>query len=488
MMQQVDKRRTKIICTIGPSSDNPDIIRRLIEAGMDIARLNFSHGTHEDHRRIIATLRREAKSLGKNVGILIDLQGPKIRTGRLKGETPIQLVTDAKVCLTTRNISGDSQTLSTTYAHLAEDVKPGDAIFLADGVLELRVERIQSPDVYCQVVHGGFLGEFKGINLPNVNVSAASLTAKDIVDLEFCLALDIDFVALSFVRDANDMKELRRRITRAGKLTPIIAKIERPEAVKNFTKILKVADVIMLARGDLGVEMPLNNVPQIQKHLIAQCNDVGVPVVTATQMLESMISSVRPTRAEVTDVANAIYDGTDAVMLSGETASGRFPIQAVRTMASIAEDADNALAISPTYDRIMRMRESSIRKGKGSFGDAIAQAACRTALAIQATRIVCFTKMASTAALIARYRPVIPVTAITLSEETRHRCSIIWGVDAIQSIEPCNTDELDRIVDDVLLSNGLVKPGDTVVIAGGVPLAMRTRTNMLKLHKVKESF
>jgi pyruvate kinase len=486
--QKAGGRRTKIVCTIGPSSNSPEMLSALIDAGMNMARLNFSHGNHQEHQENAATIRRVARSMGRDVGIMVDLQGPKIRTGKLQNSTPLQLIPGETICLTTRNIVGDSGVVSTTYESLASDIKSGDSIFLADGVLELLAERVEPPDVHCRVIHGGFLGEHKGINLPGVNVSAPCLTPKDIADLDFALSLDIDFIALSFVRNKNDIVELRKHMARAGKTNPIVAKIERPEALKNFDKILQVADTVMLARGDLGVEMPLDQVPQIQKSLIGKCNDVGVPVITATQMLESMISSARPTRAEVADVANAVYDGTDALMLSGETASGQFPVQSVRVMGRIAEAADNAMATSPTRNRIIRMRESGIRKtGKGSYGDAISQAACRTAAAIGATRIVCFTKRASTAALIARYRPSVPVTAITLNEEARHRCSVVWGVDAVQSIEPCNTDELDRVVDDVLLDNQLAKPGDTVIVAGGIPLAMRTRTNMLKLHKVRNS-
>lgn len=484
--QRADGRRTKIVCTLGPSSNTPEMIAALIDAGMNVARLNFSHGTHATHQKTAEIIRQVAKERGKDVGIMVDLQGPKIRTGKLRNQTPLQLVPGAEICLTTRDLIGDATLISTTYQSLASDVKPGDCIFLADGILELKAERVTPPDVHCRVIHGGFLGEHKGINLPGVNVSAPCLTAKDVADLDFALTLDIDFIALSFVRNKKDISELRRHMANAGKATPIIAKIERPEALKNFDKIIKAADAVMLARGDLGVEMPLNEVPQIQKQLISKCNDMGVPVITATQMLESMISSVRPTRAEAADVANAVYDGTDALMLSGETASGEFPVEAVRIMARIAEAADKAMAASPSHERIVRMRESGIRRGKGSFGDAISQAACRTAAAIGASRIVCFTKRAATAALIARYRPTVPVTAITLSEQARHRCSVVWGVDAVQSIEPCNTDELDRIIDDVLLSNGLAEPGATVVVAGGVPLAMRTRTNMLKLHKVRK--
>lgn len=480
-------RRTKIVCTIGPSTNSPEMIRALIDAGMDVARLNFSHGTHESHGKTCEMLREVANEAGKALGIMMDLQGPKIRTGELKGGEPVLLTAGEALCVTTREVEGDATIVSTTYDHLPKDVQVGDHIFLSDGTIDLQVERIDGPDVFCTVIQGGFLGAHMGINLPGVAVSAASLTEKDLADLEFGMGLDIDFVALSFVRTKDDVLELRDRLVDAGKPLAIVAKIERPEALDNFAGILEATDVVMLARGDLGVEVPLNEVPQIQKDLISKCNDVGVPVITATQMLESMRSCVRPTRAEVTDVANAVYDGTDALMLSGETASGQYPVESVQFMDKIAQETDTALATTPTYNRIVRMRQSGVREGRGSYGDTIGQAACRASEAIHANRIVCFTKLGATAALIARYRPTVPITAITLSEGARNRCSLIWGVEALRAIEACNTDELDRIVDEMLLQNNLAEPGDTIIIAGGVPLAIRTRTNMMKLHTVSES-
>lgn len=479
-------RRTKIVCTIGPSTNSPEMIRALIDAGMDVARLNFSHGTHDSHRATCTMLREVANEAGKALGIMMDLQGPKIRTGELKGDEPVPLTAGEALCVTTRPVEGDASIISTTYEHLPKDVKVGDHIFLSDGTIELAVDGIDGPDVSCTVLQGGFLGAHMGINLPGVAVSAASLTEKDLADLKFGMELDIDFVALSFVRTKQDVIDLRNRLVEAGKPLAIVAKIERPEALDNFDGILEATDVVMLARGDLGVEVPLNEVPQIQKHIIGKCNDMGVPVITATQMLESMRSCVRPTRAEVTDVANAVYDGTDALMLSGETASGQYPVEAVVMMGKIAQGTDSELADTPTYNRIRRMRQSGVREGRGSYGDTIGQAACRASEAIHANRIVCFTKLGATAALIARYRPTVPITAITLSEGARNRCSLIWGVEALRAIEACNTDELDRVVDEMLLQNNLAEPGDRIIIAGGVPLAIRTRTNMMKLHTVSK--
>lgn len=486
-MPQDTARRTKIVCTIGPSSNTPEIIRELIDAGMDIARLNFSHGTHEDHSATFRAIREAAEAAQKSIGIMADLQGPKIRTGTLEKGEPVTLEEGATVTLTTRDIPGTAALLSTTYDDLPNDVNAGDSIFIADGLLELRVETVEGPDVNCTVLHGGELSEHKGINLPGVNVSAPSLTAKDVEDLELALSLDVDYVALSFVRTADDVRGLKRRIDDAGRAAAVISKIERPEAIENFEEIVEATDSVMLARGDLGVEVPLDQLPQIQKNFIAKCNDHGVPIITATQMLESMTTHPRPTRAEVADVANAIYDGTDAVMLSGETASGKYPLHAVRVMARIAENADAALSDSPPHDRIVRMRESGIRKGRGNFGDAIGQSACRVANAVGASRIVCFTKTGATAALIARYRPDVPITALALDEAVRNRCAVIWGVDSARTVEVCSTDHLDDVADDVLISNGLAQTDDIVIIAGGIPLGLATRTNMLKIHRVGES-
>ncbi len=480
-------RRTKIVATIGPRSDSPETLLELVRAGMNVARLNFSHGSHAEHKRRYEAVRRAAEEVGKTVGIMMDLQGPKIRTGPLVNGEPVLLKEEDMVRLTTRACDGEPGLISTTYANLPYDVRPGDSIFIADGLLELAVESIEGTEVDCRVVHGGMLGEHKGMNLPGVEVSAPSLTDKDKEDLAFGLSLGVDFVALSFVRTAEDVLDLKRRIDAAGAAPIVVAKIERPEALKNFDAILEATDVVMLARGDLGVEVPLVELPQIQKELIGKCNDVGVPVITATQMLESMISHPRPTRAEVADVANAVYDGTDALMLSGETASGEFPAQAVRVMCDIAENADRALAAAPSHDRIIRMRESGIRSGRGNFGDAICQSVCRIANAVGAERIVCFTKTGATAALIARYRPSVPITALALDETVRHQCSVVWGVDSARTVELCNTDELDACVDEVLLSNGLADAGDIVIIAGSAPLGVRTRTNMLKIHQVGKS-
>src|SRR5579859_4789802 len=362
---------TKIVCTIGPASRSEDILERLILAGMNVARLNFSHGTYAEHIEVIERVRTISARLGKPVAILQDLQGPKIRTGPLQNHNPVLLISGKPFTLTTRPIIGDSATVSTTYQHLPQDVKPGDHILLADGLLELQVTDTTTTDVHCHILHGGTLGEHKGINLPGVAVSAQALTEKDIDDLRFGIAQGVDFVALSFVRHPSDIHAARAAIAEASNLAvsttpsakahssgsstskppprtpPIIAKLEKPEAIAHLNAILEAADGVMVARGDLGVELPPEKVPLIQKRIIARANERGILVITATQMLESMVSQPRPTRAEASDVANAILDGTDAVMLSEETANGQYPVEAVEMMARIAQETEPACKLTP---------------------------------------------------------------------------------------------------------------------------------------------
>jgi pyruvate kinase len=480
-------RRTKIVCTIGPSSTAPAVLRDLIAAGMDVARLNFSHGAHDVHRQAYDTIRSLSAEMSRNVAVMADLQGPKIRTGRLKGGGPVALSAGSMLCVTTREVEGDAACVSTTYAGLPHDVKPGDRLLLADGAMELSVERVDGCDVHCHVVRGGPLGEHKGINLPGVEVSAPSLTDKDVADLEFAMDLGVDYVALSFVRRPDDLRLLRERMDAMRHAAPrdmarpgVVAKIERPEALVHIDGILSLSDAVMVARGDLGIETSLDDIPQIQKNLIRRCNAHGLPVITATQMLESMMASPQPTRAEVSDVANAIYDGTDAVMLSGETAAGRFPVEAARIMADIAEKADDAIGSSP-HDESTPIDSPAWR---GSHSDAIAEAVSRITNKLDVVRIVCFTMSGHTARAIARYRPRTPITAITLSENTLRRCALIWGVDALRSAEATNVDDMIRAVDGIVLEHGLAKSGDSIIVVGGTPLAVGGVTNFLKLHTV----
>lgn len=479
-------RRTKIVCTIGPSSSAPDNIRDLIGAGMNVARLNCSHGTHETHRQNFKNIREIAADLGENVAIILDLQGPKIRTGKLKEGKPIHLDEGALLCITTRDTPGDEACLSTTYPNLPKDVKTGDTLLLADGALELRADRVDPPDIYCRIIRGGPLGQHKGINLPGVEVSAPALTEKDLEDLKFGLGLGPDYIALSFVRKPEDLRRLRQQIEWQKNNRPaVIAKIERPEALEHFDAILPLADAIMVARGDLGIEVNLNEIPQIQKEIIRNCNDHGTPVITATQMLESMMNNPRPTRAEVTDVANAIYDGTDALMLSGETAAGRYPIEALHFMDGIARKADEAIAATTSKEHQHRSRPALASEGLQS--DAIGEAIFRMVHALDISRIVCFTQSGYTARAIARYRPPVPISAITLDEATRRRCTLIWGVEAIHSVELNGLDEMIATVERLLLDRKLARQGDTIIIAAGTPLAVGGVTNLLKLHTIGEA-
>ncbi len=474
-------QQTKMVCTLGPASSDSDTVTGLVRVGMDVARLNFSHDTHDGHRKTFDVVRAVARELGANVAIMADLQGPKIRTGKLEGGAAVTLESGASICLTTEDVLGNATRLATTYQGLPGDVAPGDRILVADGTIEFAVENVNAPEIECRVVQGGVLGEHKGINLPGVAVSAPSITEKDWADLAFAQELGVDFVALSFVRSPNDVRKLKNHMEESGRPIPVVAKIERPEALEQFDEILEVSDVIMVARGDLGVEVDLDDVPQIQKRLIRKCNLVGVPVITATQMLESMMTNPRPTRAEANDVANAIYDGTDAVMLSGETAAGRFPIKAAQTMAQIAAKADTAIADTHGAGRGKGWRQFV---GTPGHADAIGHAVSYVCQSVDVARIVCFTASGFSAKMIARHRPWIPVTAITMSEHVQRQLALVWGVDPEKTAKIADIDEMVAVVDEIVLRRGLADVGDTIVIVAGTPLGGAGKTNMLKLHTV----
>jgi pyruvate kinase len=477
-----EKQRTKMVCTLGPSSNGPEAIRRLMLEGMDVARLNFSHGTHDAHRKVYDVIRATAEETGCNVAVLADLQGPKIRTGKLENGVPVEMVEGNEVSITAGDGVGCARHLTTSYEYLAKDVKPGDRLLISDGAIEFKVERVEAPVVHCRVARGGRLKENQGINLPGVAVSAPSLTEKDIEDLGFALEIGVDFLALSFVRRAEDVIDLKNRIRAAGKNTSVVAKIERPEALDDFDRILDEADAIMVARGDLGVEADLESVPQIQKEIILRCNERARPVITATQMLESMIVNSRPTRAEVGDVANAIYDGTDAVMLSGETAAGQHPIEAARWMAKIAATSDLHIMSSPQFNhRLSRPMQSD---DPDAFARAIGDAAHGIAHLLDIKRVVCFTRSGRTAAAIARFRPHVPITAITSRVETQRRCALIWGVEAIIAEETVGPEEMCGVVDRILLEEGVAQVGDPIIIVAGMPSAVEGKTNLLKLHRI----
>lgn len=471
-------RHTKIVATVGPASDSEEQLYRLMEAGTDVFRLNFSHGDHDTKAEIIRRIRRLSKKRQRAVAILGDLQGPKIRTGVMAGGA-MQLESGSEIVITTRDVEGGNGVIPTTYRELPRDVEAGDRILLDDGLLELEVLVVESEEIRCRVVTGGTLKDRKGINLPGVRVSAPSLTEKDIADLDFCIDQEVDYVALSFVRTADDVTMLKNRLGAARAGIRVIAKIEKPEAVDRFDAILAVSDGIMVARGDLGVEIRPEQVPLIQKRIIRMCNTAGKPVITATQMLESMITNPRPTRAETSDVANAILDGTDAVMLSGETASGQYPIEAVRLMVRVAHDVESDPQLQP-----QSFQPISEAKGYRELPEAIGQAACRTAEAVEAAAILAFTQTGSTAALVSKYRPNLPIYAVTPTQTVRRRMALHRGVRSIRVDIEGDTEAQIRSVEKAVLDSGELERGDVVVITMGSPVSDPGTTNMMKVHRL----
>jgi pyruvate kinase len=471
-------RRAKIICTIGPSSNSYDKINALMQAGMDVARLNFSHGTHKEHADVIRLIRQISDELKKPIAIMQDLQGPKIRVQTFE-QGRILLQKGDPFTLTTRPLTGNESIVSVTHENLHQDVVAGDTILLDDGLINLKVTRVEERDVHCQVVFGGVLSDHKGMNLPGKILSVDALTAKDKKDLLFGLRNSVDFVALSFVQKPEDIIQIKALIAEQGEETPVIAKIEKPQAVDSLDAITDLTDAVMVARGDLGVEVNVEEVPPIQKKIIAHCNQKGIPVITATQMLDSMIHNPRPTRAEASDVANAIMDGSDAVMLSGETASGKFPVEAVRIMDRIVYLIEEKMQQQPEFRR---------RRITQAYPTALAigHSACDAAECIRAAVIVCMTQSGSTAQMIARFRPLIPIIAVTPRKETLNRMALLWGVRGFINKE--FGDNIDHAVEDMqslLLREKLVQPGDRVVTTAGLPLFERRNTNMLRIDEIK---
>jgi pyruvate kinase len=467
-------RRTKIVATIGPASRDPRVLTALLDAGVDTVRLNFSHGDHEEHRAVLETVRRVAAERGRPVAVLQDLSGPKIRTGRLAGGGPIDLVAGDPLTITTdESIEGRPGLISTTYDPLPRDVKPGDTILLDDGNLELRITGVRGELVDTVVVHGGPLKPNKGMNLPGVKLSTPALTEKDRRDLAFGVALHVDYVALSFVRQAADVEECQALVRSLGAAIPVIAKIEKREAVDDLARILEAADGVMVARGDLGVELSTEEVPILQKRIIEMANGAGLVVITATQMLESMMTNPRPTRAEASDVANAILDGTDAIMLSGETAAGRYPVESVSTMARIARYTEKQYAFrSP----------ARVTGGSGSMvARSLARVASTVAEELDCKLIVAFTESGSTARLVSSYRPRAPVAAITYNEDTYRRLALWWGVIPVRSAFAPTTDEMILQGEALLKSRGLAAPGDTILMLAGQSHTAGA-TNMLRVH------
>jgi len=453
------------------------MIERLIRAGMDVARLNFSHGTGEVYGEVINLIRGASKKYKKNVAILQDLQGPKIRTGVLKDGKAI-LKSGSRFILTGRRVIGTSEVVSTTYPAMAGDVKRGDKILLNDGLISLKVNKVRGMDIACEVINGGILTNRKGINLPGIKVGLSSITRKDTEDLIFGISHGVDYVAISFVRTERDVKSVKDIIRKKLVFIPVIAKLEKPDAIENLEKIMDEADGVMVARGDLGVEMSPEAVPVAQKSIINMANRKGKPVITATQMLESMINNPSPTRAEASDIANAIFDGTDAVMLSGETASGKYPVESVEIMSRIISAAESGSLYRHVSDR---------RRGRiSTFPDAVSSAAVHASHQIEAKLIVVFTQSGSTALLVSKQRPAMPIIAYTAYESIMKRLNLLWGVipETMRLIE--DTDDLIREMDRNLISNRLAKKGDPVVILMGMPISRKGATNMMKLHRVGE--
>ncbi len=466
-------RRAKIVCTLGPASHTPEMIYRLLQAGMNVIRLNFSHGTHEEHARTVEAVRAGTARLERPTSILADMSGPKIRTGALESGNPVTLIAGQRFLITTDEVEGTCERVSTTYKGLTGDVRKGDRILLSDGLIELRALGTRGRDLITTVVNGGELGQHKGINLPGVRLSIPSLTPKDRKDLRFALQHGANYIAVSFVRTAADVLAAKAVIRRLGYQTPVIAKLEKPEAIDNLDAILKVADGVMVARGDLGVEMSPEQVPVIQKRIILRALEFRIPVITATQMLESMTENPRPTRAEASDVANAIFDGTDAVMLSAETATGKYPVESVAMM-----------------DRIIREAEASItararpRPAEFTVAETISEAICHAAEELHMKVLAVFTESGSTARLISKYRPPSPIIAFSPNQETRRRMSLLWGILPRTIARVRYIDELADAAEKRLLEEKLVVPGDIVGIVAGTPFGTPGSTNFLKLHTI----
>ena len=472
------KTKTKIIATIGPASNNKGILKKMIQAGVNVVRLNFSHGTYEQHGDVINMIRSLSRELNQPVGILLDLQGPKVRTGKLKKGEAVSLEKNAIIKITSQKVSGSSEIVGTTYKNLPNDVQAGDKILIDDGLIELKVLESTEDTVTCKVRIGGLLKENKGINLPGVQVSAPSLTAKDKKDLRFGIQNNVDYVALSFIRQAEDLRDIKGIIKKMGSDIPVVAKIEKPEAVDNIDEILTVTDAVMVARGDLGVEMQYEKVPTIQKMIIQKAIAANKPVITATQMLESMHQNPIPTRAEASDVFNAIMDGTDAVMLSGETASGRYPVEAVKMMSKIATQAESSQFLN--YNLV------HAKDPDNSVTQAVAQSAVYMVRDVGAKAIIAFSVSGATSKYISKHRPSRRVYAFTPSINVYNRLALVWGLAPTLISKNQDTKKLMGAAENLLVSKGVIKPGDLVVIITG--LALKTgSTNMIKIHRVGQA-
>lgn len=472
-------RKTKIVCTIGPSSESLPALKQLISAGMNVARLNFSHGDFEEHGNRIRNIRQACQELDKTVAILLDTKGPEIRTGKLK-EDSYELVQDETIVLTTEELIGDNKRVSVTYKDLPRDVHVGSTILIDDGLIGLTVTDIRGSDIECRIVNGGTIKGKKGVNVPGVRISLPGITEKDANDIIFGIQQGVDFIAASFVRKASDVLEIRQLLEEHNAShIQIISKIENQEGVHNLDEILEVSDGLMVARGDLGVEIPAEEVPLVQKRMIKKCNHVGKPVITATQMLDSMQRNPRPTRAEASDVANAIFDGTDAIMLSGETAAGKYPVESVQTMSRIALRAESAIEYREIFIRQSTAQQTTIT-------EAISQSVANSALDLDAKAIITPTESGYTARMVSKYRPKSPVIAVTRSEQVMRRLCLVWGVVPIKGEEARNTDEMFQLAVDDSIKAGHIRLGDLVIITAGVPVGRSGTTNLMKVHHVGE--
>jgi pyruvate kinase len=469
-------RRAKIVATLGPATSTEAMFRQLVHAGLDVARLNFSHGSHEQKAELIAMVRKVAREENKPICILADLQGPKIRTGVLVDHKPVLLETGKQLIITPEQIEGTAARVSTVFTTLAENLKPGDQVLLSDGLIELRVISLQGADVVTEIINGGMLGEKKGINLPGVSIKVPSLTEKDEEDLIFALKAGCDTIAVSFVQTADDVRYVKSRIAALGSDAWVIAKLEKPQAIDHLDSILDAADAIMVARGDLGVEVPPEKVPAIQKHIIRRAAEYRKPVITATQMLESMIDNPRPTRAEASDVANAIYDGTDAVMLSAESAAGKYPVESVAMMNKIIVETETQMRLEPPLRTAGKRRSLTVP-------ETICECMAHSAQDLDLAAIAIFTESGNTARLLSKYRPEAPIFALSPFEAVVRRTMLLWGTYPIQCERFEGTDTLVNMAEEILESRGFVKPRQVVGIVAGT--ATKTgATNFMRLHLI----
>jgi pyruvate kinase len=468
-------RRAKIVCTLGPVTATPERIRELVRAGMDVARLNFSHGSHADHARVYSMVREASDEAGRAVGILADLQGPKIRLGRFV-TGPVQWRTGEEIRVTVEDVPGTHDRVSTTYAGLAKDAREGDSLLVDDGKIALLVRKVEDTEVVCEVVEGGVVSDNKGLSLPGMNVSVPALPEKDLADLEFALRLRVDLVALSFVRSPADIDLVHRMmdVVPGGRL-PVIAKLEKPEAVDNLEAIVLAFDGVMVARGDLGVELPLENVPLVQKRAVQVARENAKPIIVATQMLDSMIGNARPTRAEASDVANAVLDGADAVMLSGETSVGRYPIESVQTMSRIVEAAEGSPAAVPPLNHVPRTKRGVLACAARDVGERL-----------EAKALVAFTQSGDTARRLARLHTHLPLLAFTPEAPVRNQLTLTWGTETFLVARVETTDAMVRLVDQAMLSIGRYQRGDLVVIVAGSPPGTVGSTNLIRAHRLGE--